>query len=176
MLGKMLRDMNWRDALLPIGMALLHGGLQHMEQRRNESEGRLAELEELITFRREQLSGARDLVDEPEPVDPEPETVPAGRTWLLAAGILLGLGAVMASRKVRPWLLAAFDEEADDFARAAFRGEVDPATMRREGPAPWTSTAATPARDSDTHVSCFGADGQCEHAPDGGNHPAAADS
>lgn len=171
MLVKVLRGVNWQDALVPVGAALLQAGLSHMEQRRADSEGRLAELEQLIHFRREQAAGDRPLADEPEPAEPEPEPELTRHGWAWLVGGLAVAAAVLAYRRGKPWLMGVFDElERNDLEGAAPGSGIRPTfTM------PWPpSTAATPARDSDTHVSCFGADGQCEHAPDGGPHPAAA--
>jgi hypothetical protein len=109
---QLLRAVEWRPMLIPLGAGLLSAGVQHLEQRRDGVRAELGDLETLVAFRRDQLDGHRPITDEPEPAPGEP----AARTWppLLALALALGLGVGLlgvAARLLGPSPLDDLDDD-----------------------------------------------------------------
>jgi hypothetical protein len=105
--------------LIPLGAAILTAGVQHVQDRAAEQEGRLAELVELVAFRRDQLAGTRDLGAEPPEAPEAPEAPelggPAAGAWTIAAVVIVAAAAAVGLRKV--WAIALDQFTADEDQR-----------------------------------------------------------
>jgi hypothetical protein len=102
--------------LIPLGAAILTAGVQHVQDRAAEQEGRLAELVELVAFRRDQLAGTRDLGAEPPEAPEAPELGgPAAGAWTIAAVVIVAAAAAVGLRKV--WAIALDQFTADEDQR-----------------------------------------------------------
>jgi hypothetical protein len=119
---RFVQTTTWRDMLIPLGAAILTAGVQHVQDRAAEQEGRLAELVELVAFRRDQLAGTRDLAAEPPEAPAEDDLVVgrelssvAGGGWTIAAVVIVAAAAAVGLRKV--WAIALDQFTADEDQR-----------------------------------------------------------
>lgn len=119
MIRQLLRTVDWRALLVPAGAALLSAGVDHLERRRDVVAAELGDLDERVTFRREQLDGRRPLTDEPPAAEPAEPAEPENRESLFGWGIAAIAAAGLVVLYVVPRVLGAVFGVADDL------GDVD---------------------------------------------------
>lgn len=188
-----IRRLRPADLILPAGAALISAGLQQLVDREDRQRRRLAALQGLVDVHRGALAAAGvtlpdELVDDEQhpldvdgalqfalarmPSDPEdnritgnPNPVNRRRRRLLAAAAVVA-GATAAVVIPRTGFLQALS-----LTGLVPTGGWPPAVLEEEPPAPDESfgpisTNSYPDdREHREHVSCFGADGQCETRP-----------
>jgi hypothetical protein len=128
---RFVQTTTWRDMLIPLGAAILTAGVQHVQDRAAEQEGRLAELVELVAFRRDQLAGTRDLAAEPPEAPEAPELEPSsGGGWAIAAVVIVAAAAAVGIRKVWTIALDQFTAEEDQRFSPSLAAEVAAEVVR----------------------------------------------
>jgi hypothetical protein len=145
MIRQLIRAVDWRAMLVPVGAALLSAGADHLERRRDAAAAELGELTGLVEQRRAQLDGRRPLDEEPPPPAPADSStdgdtgmavpVALGLAAVVGLGLLGIVGLILAPRP------APVVDQADD-------GDV----YADEVPDPWAY--ARPAPDPDPECPC----------------------
>jgi len=152
MIRQLIRAVDWRAMLVPVGAALLSAGADHLERRRDAAAAELGQLDALVEHRRAQLDGRRPLDEDhaaSTPADAERDAdsstsadgprVPVGVGLAAIVGLgVLGLVGLVLGRRAVTEQHGALVDDGDVYAD--------------EVPDPWTY--AQPARDPECPCGC----------------------